>query len=413
MIEEIDLFAIALCGAFALLLFASLLSAAGSALSSLPQDDIEKIEAGESARERSAVYLIEHIRLLKASCSVMYSGIIISFTALLMYAAQLLPETVPLRLLIAFVVALLLWALFYNIVPKMFLKNKLGILLFTTPALRSVIRICSPFVRMSNTTVESAAPETNRKNQVPLADEAPGDLYEEQDMLDEIIHFYNKKCNEIMTPRTDIIALDIASDLDAVVNIVVETGYSRLPVFEDNEDKIKGVLFVKDIIPALKSGKTFDWRTLIRKPYYVPESKKIYDLLNELRATKTHIAIVVDEFGCMSGIVTMEDIIEEIIGDISDEYDDDETSFLTLPDGSYIFEGKMQLNDFFRETGISDSEFGEMTDEAETLTGLVLAIKGSLPRRGETVQYRNYRFRILEADARRILKVKFTALEKK
>ena len=258
-----------------------------------------------------------------------------------------------------------------------------------------------------------AANDTHRKKQIPLATEAPTDLNEEKEMFGEIIRFYNKKANEIMTPRTDIEAINIKSRLEDVIRVIVDSGYSRIPVYEDNEDSIKGILYAKDIIPVLNNSGDFQWQSLIRKPFFVPETKKIDDLLNELRSRKTHMAIVVDEFGCTSGLVTMEDIIEEIVGDISDEYDEDENSFLTLPDGSYIFEGKMQLNNFFRETGIPPSDFDELTEEAETLTGLMLAIKGTLPQRGEVIEHNNYRFRVLEADGRRIYKIKLSIIAPK
>ena len=252
--------------------------------------------------------------------------------------------------------------------------------------------------------------ETHRKKQMPLVNESPTDQSEGKEMLEEIIHFYNKKANEIMTPRTDIDAIDIKSSLKDAIHAIVTTGYSRIPVYEENEDHIKGIFYAKDIIPLLDRSSGSRWQSLIRKPFFVPETKKIYDLLNELRTNKTHLAIVVDEFGCTSGLVTMEDIIEEIVGDISDEYDNDELLYLSLPDGSYIFEGKMQLNNFFRETGIPPSDFEDITEEAETLTGLMLAIKGTLPQKREEIEYKNYRFQILEADQRRIKKIKFSII---
>ena len=289
------------------------------------------------------------------------------------------------------------------------LKNKFRKARFIAPVHNLIAKTGKLLLRMTSMTPEDIVEnDVTRKKQVPLANEAPQDMYEKKEMLEEIILFYNKKVNEIMTPRTDIVAIDIDSNNNNVISTIVESGYSRIPVYEKNEDNIKGVLFVKDIIPALNSKSEFKWQTLIREPFFVPETKKIYDLLDELRSGKMHMALVVDEFGCMSGLVTMEDIIEEIIGDISDEYDEDKHSFLPLPDGSYIFEGKTQLIDFFRVTGISPSDFGEHTEEAETLTGLLLAIKGILPRRRETIDFKNYRFHILEADERRVLKIKFS-----
>jgi gliding motility-associated protein GldE len=399
---------------FILLCFATILSAAENAVSYLSQEDMSKVEESHSARDKSIIYLSEHLRMMKASCSIIYAVIIIAVTALCIYGINMLGiVTFPLSFLIASLTALLLWFVFYGIAPKLMSNHKLSTARIMAPLLRVIIKIGIPFLRMTSIPVENVEDETPRKKQVPLANEAPNDMYEEKEMLEEIIHFYNKKANEIMTPRTDIEAIEIKNHLKDAIDIIVKSGYSRIPVYEDNEDNIKGVLFAKDIIPLLNNQEDFKWQSLMRKPFFVPETKKIYDLLDELRSSKTHMAIVVDEFGCTSGLVTMEDIIEEIIGDISDEYDEDEHSFVSLPDGSYIFEGKTQLNDFFRETGIPPSDFSEHTEEAETLTGLMLAIKGTLPHRREVLDYKNYRFRILEADGRRVLKVKISIIPQK
>ena len=278
------------------------------------------------------------------------------------------------------------------------------------PLIKAFTKNRSPLSRQRSVEVEKSENDFSRRLHVPLADEAPNDIFEEKEMMAEIIHFYNKKANEIMTPRTDIVAISIKSDKSEVIDTIVESGYSRFPVYEADEDDIKGVLYLKDMIPSLSKSDRFEWQTLIRKPYFVPETKKIDDLLDELRANKTHIAIVVDEFGCTSGLITMEDIIEEIVGDICDEYDVEEQSFKALPDGSFLFEGKTQLIDFFRETDVPASDFNELTEEAETLTGLLLSIKGSLPSRREVIEYKHYRFRILEADDRRVLKIKFSII---
>lgn len=410
---QITDFAAAFSIAFILLCFATILSAAERAISFLPQEDMSKTEESHSARDKMIVYLSDHLRLMKASCSMIYAVIIITVTVLCIHGFNALNiVTGPLTLLIPAICTILLWILFYGIAPKLTANHKLSTARLMAPLLMAITKTGTPFLRMTSMQKESFENETYRKKQVPLANEAPNDMYEEKEMLEEIIHFYNKKANEIMTPRTDIEAIDIKSDVKDVINIIVNSGYSRIPVYEDNEDNIKGVLFAKDIIPSLNDPVNLEWQSLIRKPFFVPETKKIYDLLDELRSSKTHMAIIVDEFGCTSGLVTMEDIIEEIIGDISDEYDDDESSFMSLPDGSYIFEGKTQLNDFFREMGIPPSDFSEHTEEAETLTGLMLAIKGTLPHRREVIDYKNYQFRILEADERRVLKVKVSIIQK-
>ena len=407
--ESLVDFAAAFGLAFILLCIAAVLTVAESVISSLSPDEMNKIEESHSARDKSIIYLYDNIRLLKAVCGLTYSILTTAATTLYIYAiATQNITTLPLTLLIAFACTVATWALINGLTPKLISDHKLSVTRFLSPIIKAITKVEMPFLQLLSIKEVNPENETHRKKQVPLASEAPNDMYEEKEMLEDIIHFYNKKSNEIMTPRTDIEAIDIKNNVNDVIKVIIESGYSRIPVYEDSEDNIKGILFAKDIIPMLNNPADFKWQSIIRKPFFVPESKKIYDLLNELRSRKTHMAIVVDEFGCTSGLVTMEDIVEEIIGDISDEYDDDDHSFMSLPDGSYIFEGKTQLVDFFRETGISASDFGVHTEEAETLTGLVLAIKGTLPRRREIIDYKKYRFHILEANERRVLKIKFS-----
>ena len=395
--------------ALVLLCFITIISAAENAISRLSQEDMGIIEEKHPARYKIIIYLSEHPQLLRSSCSIIYFVAILTVAALCIYGIYMLNiASFPLTLFVASAFVLVLWIIFYGIAPRIFSNRKRNIASMIAPLIKIIVKAGMPFIRLTLIPSESNEDETHRKKQVPLANEAPTDKYEEKEMLEEIIHFYNKKSNEIMTPRTDIEAIEIKSSIKDVVNVIVESGYSRIPVYEDNEDNIKGVLFAKDIIPSFNNPADFEWQSLIRKPFFVPETKKIYDLLEELRSSKTHMAIVVDEFGCTSGLVTMEDIVEEIIGDISDEYDEDEHSFISLPDGSYILEGKTQLIDFFRETGIPPSDFSEHTEEAETLTGLMLAIKGALPRKREIIEYKNYRFQILDANERRVLKIKLS-----
>ena len=402
-------FAAAFGVAFFFLCIAAVLSVAENVISSLSPDEMNKIEESHSTKDKSIIYLYDNIRLLKSAYDLTYPILIIAVTILYIYAiAALNITTFPLTLLIAFAFSIASFTLINGLTPRLVSDHKLNIARFIAPIVKLITKAETPFLRLLSIKTENLENETHRKKQVPLASEAPNDMHEEKEMLEDIIHFYNKKSNEIMTPRTDIEAIDIKKNVTDVIKIIIESGYSRIPVYEDSEDNIKGILFAKDIIPMLNNPADFKWQSIIRKPFFVPESKKIYDLLNELRLKKTHMAIVVDEFGCTSGLVTMEDIVEEIIGDISDEYDDDDHSFMSLHDGSYIFEGKTQLVDFFRETGISASDFGEHTEEAETLTGLVLAIKGTLPHRREIIDYKRYRFHILEANERRVLKVKFS-----
>ena len=233
------------------------------------------------------------------------------------------------------------------------------------------------------------------------------EIKDDKEILEGIIKFHDKTAVQIMTSRIDITALDIQSDLEQVITLATEAGFSRIPVYEGSCDNIKGILYIKDLLPYVAKSVDFRWQSLIRPAFFVPETKKIDELLNEFRANKVHLAVVIDEFGDTSGIITMEDILEEIVGEIHDEYDDDDSRYTKLPDGSYIFEAKTQLTDFFRITGIEKEEFGHLTDDVETIAGLILEIKESLPNVKEVVMFGKYTFLILSISQRRILKVKF------
>ena len=196
------------------------------------------------------------------------------------------------------------------------------------------------------------------------------------------------------------------SRLKQLLDTIIETGYSRLPVYDTTEDDIKGIIYSKDLLPYIGQEASFDWHKLMRRAYFVPETKMIDDLLEEFRTKKIHMAIVVDEFGGTSGIVTMEDILEEIVGDISDEYDEEEKNYTKIDENTYIFEGKILLNDFYKITGLDENEFGDKAEDAETLAGLILDIKEDFPKIKEQIDYGRCQFIVLELDKRRIGKVK-------
>ena len=237
------------------------------------------------------------------------------------------------------------------------------------------------------------------------------DIKEEQSMLKGIIRFGDETAKEVMTSRQDVVDLDIKSSFADVIHCVVENNYSRIPVYQDNSDNIRGVLYIKDLLPHLGKPATFRWQSLIRPPYFVPEKKKIDDLLREFQNNKVHIAIVVDEFGGTSGIVTLEDILEEIVGEINDEYDEEEKTFTRLNKNTYVFEGKTLLSDFCRILEIDDDEFDEVGGDADTLAGLLLEIKGDFPKIHEKLEYKHYFFEILQLEERRISRVKVVLKE--
>ena len=231
------------------------------------------------------------------------------------------------------------------------------------------------------------------------------DIAEESQMLQGIIRFGGETAREVMTPRVDIVGLDMKASFQDVLGCIVENNYSRIPVYKGTADNIQGVLYIKDLLPHLQKT-TFRWQSLIRPPYFVPETKMIDDLLRDFQQNKVHIAIVVDEFGGTSGIVTMEDIIEEIVGEIDDEYDDDEKTYHRLNQNTYLFQAKTLLTDFYRIMGLDDEFFDDVEGDADTLAGLLLELKGEFPTLHERLTYRNFVFEVMEMDERRIVSIK-------
>ena len=234
------------------------------------------------------------------------------------------------------------------------------------------------------------------------------DIKDEQNMLKGIIRFGDETAKEVMTSRQNIVDLDIRSNYADVLKCIEDNNYSRIPVYQDNTDNIRGILYIKDLLPHLTKSSNFRWQSLIRPPYFVPETKKIDDLLREFQENKVHIAIVVDEFGGTSGIVTLEDILEEIVGEINDEYDEEEKFYSTLNYNTFIFEGKTLLTDLCRILNVDDEEFEEVEGDADTLAGLLLEIKGDFPSIHEKIDYKNYTFEVMNVEERRISKIKVT-----
>ncbi|RHJ92414.1 gliding motility-associated protein GldE [Parabacteroides bouchesdurhonensis] len=407
-----------------LLLFASgFVSASEVAFFSLSPGDINDIREEKFASDSIIQRLLTRSEYLLAAILIANNFVNVAVVMLCTYginswinfsAAPLLGfvlETIVLTFLLL---------LFGEIMPKIYAqKNSLHFVRFAAPILSGLERFCRPVSKILVTSTSVINKALAKKKYDLSVDElskalelTSTEIPEEKEMLAEIIKFYNKTANEIMTPRLDMEDVDIKINFREVVDFIVRSGYSRIPVYAGTEDNIKGILYIKDLLPYLEKPDTFRWQSLIRSAYFVPETKKIDDLLEEFRTNKIHMAIVVDEFGGTSGIVTMEDILEEIVGEISDEYDEDEQQFIRLADGSLIFEAKILLTDFFRVIDADPNEFGKLTEEVETLAGLLLEIKGDFPHRREIIEYNNYRFQILEVDNRRILKVKFNRVSK-
>jgi len=238
--------------------------------------------------------------------------------------------------------------------------------------------------------------------------ENSGTNVEEHKILEGIVRFGNTTVRQIMTPRTNMQALQVTSDFKAVLKNIIDFGFSRIPVYEDNIDQIKGIIYIKDLLPYLNASPDFAWTKLMREPFYVPESKKIDDLLAEFQEMKMHLAVVVDEFGGTSGLVSLEDIIEEIVGEISDEFDAEELVYSKLDGQNYVFEGRTPLAEFYRVLAIEGEDFEEQKGDADTLAGFILEISGKFPERNAVIPFADYTFKIENIEERRIQRIKVT-----
>ena len=320
-----------------------------------------------------------------------------------------------LQILCITVLLTFLLLLFGEIMPKIFARqNPLAFCRRITGPLLLMRKIFWPIETVllhSGILAEKVVKQDSRVLSVDDLEQAleltdKNEIKEEESMLQGIIRFGDETAKEVMTSRQDVVDLDIKSSFQDVLNCIVENNYSRIPVYQDNSDNIRGVLYIKDLLPHLSKPATFRWQSLIRPPYFVPETKKIDDLLREFQDNKVHIAIVVDEFGGTSGIVTLEDILEEIVGEINDEYDEEERNYTKLNQNTYVFEGKTLLTDFYRILNLDDDVFEEVEGDADTLAGLLLELKGDFPKPHERLEYRQFRFEVIELDGHRIAKIK-------
>ncbi len=235
---------------------------------------------------------------------------------------------------------------------------------------------------------------------------------EEKKILEGIVRFGNTDVKQIMKPRMDIVAFDCETKFIELIQLIVESGFSRVPVYEESLDKIIGVLYIKDLLPHIDKGDEFDWKKLLREAFYVPENKKIDDLLREFKETKIHLAVVVDEYGGTNGIVTLEDVLEEIVGDITDEFDEEDIVYTKIDRNNYLFEGKTSLIDIYRILDIDGEEFENVKGESDTLAGFLLELSGNIPAKYDKLEFMNYKFTIESVDKRRIKSVKITLPER-
>lgn len=407
-----------------LLLLSGFASGSEIAFFSLSPQDVDSLDPERRADDKRIVELRDDSERTLATILIANNFVNVTiimlcnyiFGSLVKFKSELL-EFLCITVLLTF-----LLLLFGEIMPKVYSRQSPlkfcrrvvgGILL-----LRKIFWPLETILIRSGMLAEKVVQKENRQLSVDDLEQAleltdKNDIKDEQSMLQGIIRFGDETAKEVMTSRQDIVDLDIKSSFSEVLKCIVENNYSRIPVYQDNTDNIRGVLYIKDLLPHLNKPTSFRWQSLIRPPYFVPETKKIDDLLREFQDNKVHIAIVVDEFGGTCGIVTLEDILEEIVGEINDEFDEDEKTYSKLNYNTYIFEGKTLLSDFCRILQISDDEFADVEGDADTLAGLLLEMKGDFLSMHEKIDHLNYTFEVVGLEERRISKVKVVVHDKK
>ena len=407
-----------------LLLLSGFASGSEIAFFSLSPQDLDELEPDKRSEDSRIVMLRDDSERTLATILIANNFVNVTIIMLCNYIFGSLVKFKSewLEFLCITVLLTFLLLLFGEIMPKVysrqtplkFCRRVVGGVMF----LRKLFWPLETILIRSGMLAEKVMQKENRQLSVDDLEQAleltdKNDIKEEQSMLQGIIRFGDETAKEVMTSRQDIVDLDIRSSYADVLKCIVENNYSRIPVYQDNTDNIRGVLYIKDLLPHLGKPASFRWQSLIRPPYFVPETKKIDDLLREFQDNKVHIAIVVDEFGGTCGIVTLEDILEEIVGEINDEFDEDEKTYSKLNYNTYLFEGKTLLSDFCRILQIDDDEFSDVEDDADTLAGLLLEIKGDFLSIHEKIDYLNYTFEVVGLEERRISRVKVIIHEKK
>ena len=401
-----------------LLLVSGFASASEIAFFSLSPSDLSAIDEKKHPSDEKISKLLEDTERLLATILITNNFVNVTIIMLCNFFFMSVFEfhSPIAEFLILTVILTFLLLLFGEIMPKIYSAQKtLAFCRFSAPGIWMFRSLFYPVASMLVRSTSFLNKHFARKNHNISVDELSHaleltdkeELKEENNILEGIIRFGGETAKEVMTSRLDVVDLDIRTPFKDVLQCIIEIAYSRIPIYSENRDNIKGILYIKDLLPHLNKV-DFRWQSLIRPAYFVPETKMIDDLLRDFQANKIHIAIVVDEFGGTSGIVTMEDIIEEIVGEIHDEYDDEERTYAVLNDHTWVFEAKTQLTDFYKITKVDEEVFDEVAGDSDTLAGLLLELKGEFPALHEKVTYDHYEFEVLEMDNRRILKVKFT-----
>jgi len=408
---------------FVLLICSAFISGSEVALFSLSQKDIDDLEHEDSNKGNLISKLLNRPKQLLATILVANNfiniGVVIIFSS---FSERLFGSvhSALIRFVLEVVVVTFLILLFGEVLPKIYAnRNNVTFAKVVLIPISLLFKVLAPItIPMRNITLyiekKFSVQKTNFSvDQLSQALELTNQeetTKEEQKLLEGIVSFGNTEVRQVMSPRIDIFALDIEATFDEVLPKIIDKGYSRIPVYRESIDQIEGVLFIKDLIPYIDEKKDFNWQNLIREPFFIPENKKLDNLLKEFQGMKNHLAIVVDEYGGTSGLISLEDILEEIVGDISDEFDDENLVYSQIDDKNYVFDGKIGLKDFFRIVEVDEGVFEQAKGEAETLAGFILEISGNFPKKGQKIPFESYMFTIESLDKRRIKQIKVTLL---
>ena len=401
-----------------LLVLSGYASGSEIAFFSLTPNDLNELDEEKNSRDRQIMQLREDSE--RTLATILITNNLVNVT-IIMLCNYFFVHTVDfgeaywLQFLMITVLLTFILLLFGEIMPKVFASQHA--LAFCRFSAGGILRLSKLFQPLSSILMQSgilAEKVVQKENHILSVDDLEqaleltdeNELKDEKNMLEGIVRFGDETAQEVMTSRQDVVDLDFSSSFSDVLKCIVENNYSRIPVYQGSIDNIRGILYIKDLLPYLSKPSNFRWQSLVRPPYFVPETKMIDDLLREFQENKVHIAIVVDEFGGTSGIITLEDILEEIVGEINDEYDEEEKNYTRINANTYVFEGKTSLSDFFKILDLDDETFEEVEGEADSLAGLLLEIKGDFPELHERIDYKNYSFEVTELDGHRIAKIK-------
>lgn len=412
---------VALIVVLLLIILSALISGSEVAYFSLSPSDRHHLS--KSARDQRVIHNLEKPEQLLATILVANNFVNIGIIVLSAFISSSIfdfTNSPVLEFVIQVVIITFLLLVFGEILPKVYATHyPLVFARFMAFPLATLASLFKPIniILIQSTALVNRRLQTKRldisMNQISQALELTSDneLSEEKEILEGIVKFGNKNVGEIMRPRVDVVSVDIRAGFNEVLEIIDKTGYSRLPVYSETFDNVKGILFIKDLLPYTEKGPSFSWQNLVRTPFYVPETRKVKALLEDFQKNKVHMAVVVDEYGGSAGIVTLEDVLEEIVGDIADEFDEDEHFYSRIGENKFLFDGKTSLIDFCKVTQSEDDIFDDVKGDADTLAGLILELKGEFPAVNEKITCKNFQFSIEAITNRRIKQIRVEILQ--